>query len=123
MLFEKKTDKNRIKGSTPRISTASGLLVGIPLTWGFKRAICKQLPEVSLFTNYQTSALNGLGGVREKSDWLEKIAPFGISGYDQMKLSHNALPNRKHLKSFICRYSCLKHKIQFLIFGCKIFVT
>jgi len=49
---------------------------------GPKKTICKQPPEVSLFTNYHISTLRSLGKVRGTSDWSErkkkeKSASFG----------------------------------------------
>jgi len=45
---------------------------GSPLPWSLIKAICKQPPSVSIFTNSQISTLSGLGGVSGTSDSSEE---------------------------------------------------
>jgi len=83
----------------------------------------KRPKEVSLFTNFQISALSGLEEVSGISDRpgeklknkQEKSAPFGLSGYDQMKVESRgtALPNCKPLKSYLSRFAIILFKANF----------
>jgi len=42
------------------------------LTWSLIKTICKQPPQVSIFTKSHISTLSGLGEVSGTSDWSEE---------------------------------------------------